>query len=79
MVRRELYDETETTKVDIEPICLYSISSYGLLCYANIKKFETLPNFEMEEIGLFALESDNLTYPDTYHLFFNTVKEKKNL
>lgn len=77
--KRELYEETGAIEVEIEPICLYSISTYALLCYANIKKFEKLPDFEMEEIGLFDDEPDNLTYPDTYHLFFKTVKEKKNL
>ena len=77
--KRELYEETGAIDVEIEPICLYSISTYALLCYANIKKFEKLPDFEMEEIGLFDNEPDNLTYPDTYHLFFKTVKEKKKL
>ena len=77
--KRELYEETGAIEVEIEPICLYSISTYALLCYANIKKFEKLPDFEMEEIGLFENEPDNLTYPDTYHLFFKTVKEKKDL
>ena len=62
--------------VEIEPICLYSISSYGLLCYANIKKIDSLPNYEMEKIGLFDDIPDNLTYPDTYHLFFDMVKKK---
>lgn len=76
---RELYEETGAIEIEVEPICLYSISTYALLCYANIKKFEKLPNFEMEEIGLFEDEPDNLTYPDTYHLFFKTVKEKKKL
>ena len=76
---RELYEETGAIEIEVEPICLYSISTYALLCYANIKKFEKLPNFEMEEIGLFEEEPDNLTYPDTYHLFFKTVKEKKKL
>ena len=77
--KRELYEETGATEVEFEPVCLYSISSYVLLCFANIKNFEKLPNFEMEEIGLFEDEPNNLTYPDTYHLFFNTVKEKKNI
>lgn len=76
---RELYEETGAIEIEVEPICLYSISTYALLCYANIKKFEKLPNFEMEEIGLFEDEPDNLTYPDTYRLFFKTVKEKKEL
>lgn len=77
--KREMFEETGAIEIDIEPICLYSISSYGLLCYANIKKIDKLPDFEMEDIGLFDEEPDNLTYPDTYHLFFKTVKEKIKL
>lgn len=75
--RRELYEETGAVEVDIEPICLYSISSYGILCYANIKKIEKLPDFEMERIEFFEEGPDNLTYPDTYHLFLETVKKRK--
>ena len=37
---RELYEETGAIEIEVEPICLYSISTYALLCYANIKKFE---------------------------------------
>ena len=44
--KRELYEETGAIEVEIEPICLYSISTYALLCYANIKKFEKLPDFD---------------------------------
>lgn len=79
--KRELYEETGATDVEIEPICQYSISSYGLLCYANIKKIDEMPEYEMEKIGFFDVEPDNLTYKDTYHLFFKTVKnnlENKN-
>ena len=78
--KRELFEETGAVEVEVEPICLYKISTYALLCYAKIKKFSKLPEeFEMEEIGLFDDEPDNLTYPDTYHLFFETVKNKKNI
>ena len=73
---RELYEETGVTEVDIIPICLYKISTYGLLCYANIKKFDKLQNSEMEEIALFDNEPENLTYKDSHHLFFKTVKNK---
>ena len=73
--KRELYEEVGAIQVEIEPVCLYSISSYGLLCYANIKEIGSLPDYEMEKIGLFDSEPDNLTYPDTYHLFLDTVKK----
>ena len=77
--KREMYEETGAIDVEIEPICLYSISTYGLLCYVKINKFDNIPNFEMEEIGLFDQEPDNLTYQETHHLFLETVKEKKKI
>ena len=77
--KRELYEEAGVVDVSIEPICLYSISTYGILCYANIKKMEKIPNFEMDDVGFFESEPDNLTYPETYHLFLKTVREKKKI
>ena len=74
--KRELYEETGATKVEIEPICLYSISTYGLLCYANIKELGELPESEIEKIAFFDKEPDNLTYPETHHIFFETVIKK---
>ena len=72
-----MYEETGATKLTVEPICAYFISSYALLCYAEIEELGKLPNFEMSEIGFFDDIPDNLTYPDTFQLFFRTVKEKK--
>ena len=60
-----------------ETITLHTGNDYDYVSYKY--SFEKLPDFEMEEIGLFENEPDNLTYPDTYHLFFKTVKEKKDL
>ena len=77
--KRELYEETGAVDVEIEPICLYSISTYGMLCYARINKLDKLPESEIEEVGLFDDEPDDLTYKDTYNLFFKTVKERKNI
>ena len=73
--QRELYEEVGATDAEIIPICLYSISTYGILCYSNLKKIEKLPEYEMDEIGLFDDEPDNLTYKDTHHLFLETVKK----
>lgn len=78
-LRREMYEETGAIELEIEPICLYSISTYGILCYAEIKKFEKLPDFEMEEIGFFDEEPKNLTYKESHHLFLETVKEIKQM
>lgn len=73
--KRELYEETGTLEADIKPICLYAISKYGLLCYANIEKITDLPDSEIEKIEFFDEIPNNLTYP--WHLyFFNKVEEK---
>ena len=78
--KRELFEETGAVDADIEPICLYKISTYGILCYANIKKFETLPEeYEMKEIAFFDEEPQNLTYPEAHSLFLKTVKDRKKL
>lgn len=38
-----------------------------------------MPEYEMEKIGFFDEEPENLTYKDTYHLFFETVRNAKNI
>ena len=73
--KRELYEETGTTKYDIEPVCLYAISKYGILCYAKVKELTNLPESEIEKIEFFDDIPDNMTYP--WHItFFEKVKEK---
>lgn len=76
--KREMYEETGALDINIKPICLYSISTYSILCYVDIKKLGDLPDYEMEKIGLFDKEPDNLTY-NAHHIFFKIVKEKINL
>jgi 8-oxo-dGTP diphosphatase len=78
--KRELYEETGATDAEIEPICVYSISKYGLLCYAKINKLEELPKeYEIKEVAFFDNEPEELTYVEAHKLFFKTVKEKKGL
>ena len=76
-VKRELYEETGTTKAKIEPICVYFISSFALLCYAEIEEMEELPEFEISEIGFFDVLPQGLTFPDTHTVLFNKVLEVK--
>lgn len=74
--KREMYEETGATKIEVEPVCVYKITNYGLLCFCNILELEELPKeYEMEEIMLSDNLPDNLTYPDSYTLFFNTVND----
>lgn len=75
-LKREIYEETGAIEVEIEPICLYKISTYGLLCYVKILKLGLLPNSEIEKIELFDKQPENLTYKETHSLFLKTVKEK---
>ena len=74
--KREMFEETGATKINVTPICVYKISSYALLCYVEIEELGELPNFEMSEIGVFDDLPRDLTYPDTYKLFFETVKNE---
>ena len=75
--KRELFEETGATKVKVEPICEYSISTFALLCYAEIEEMDKLPDFEISEIGLFDNLPKDLTFPDSHTLLFNKVLEEK--
>ena len=78
--KREMYEETGATNIKVYPVCVYKISTYGLLCYCEIIEMEDLPDgFEMEKIMLSNDLPENLTYPDTFNLYFKTVKEKMGL
>ncbi|MBO7527345.1 MAG: NUDIX domain-containing protein [Clostridia bacterium] len=77
--KRELYEETGATDADFEQICVYKISKPGLMCFAEVKKLDKIPNFEIEKIEFFDDIPDNLTYPDTHRLLFDKTKKVKNL
>ncbi|MBR6137031.1 MAG: NUDIX domain-containing protein [Bacilli bacterium] len=78
--KREMYEETGATKIEVTPICVYKISTFGLLCFCEILELDKLPEeYEMSEILLSDKLPDNLTFPESSTLFFNTVKEKMNL
>ena len=70
---REMYEETGATNVEIKPICVYSISKYGLLCFGEIKDLGPLPDFEIEEIKFFDEIPNNLSYPGTHDKMFQRV------
>ncbi len=76
-VKRELFEETGATDFKVEPICVYSISSYALLCYAEIEKIEDLPDFEISKVELFDELPENLTFKDTHTILFEKVKKEK--
>ena len=75
-----MYEETGAIKINVEPICVYKISTFGLLCYCEILELEELPKeYEMEKIMFSDSLPDNLTFPESSKLYFKTVKNKKGL
>lgn len=76
--KREMFEETGATKINVEPICVYKISTFGLLCFCEILELEELPKeYEMEKIMFSDELPNNLTFPDAFKLYFDIVKEKK--
>lgn len=87
--KRELYEETGAREYNITPVCIYSVygndgviynktESFGMVYYADIKTFDTLPSFEMEKIELFHEIPKDLTYPAVHPLILAKVDEKMN-
>lgn len=75
--KREMYEETGATKIKLVPIAVYKINTYGILCYCEILEMTKLPkDYEMSKIIFTDSLPENLTYPDTYKLYFETVKKK---
>ena len=77
--KREMYEETGATKIKVEPVAVYKISTFGLLCYCEIEKMEELPDYEMSEIMLSDDLPDNLTFPESFKIYFETVKKYKKM
>lgn len=77
--KRELYEETGVIKFDIMPICVYSVKkeveTYGMLFHAEIIELGSLPETEIEEIGLFENVPENLSFPLIQPLLMNKVKD----
>lgn len=74
--KREMYEETGATKINIEPICVYKISTFGLLCFCEILEMDNLPEeYEMDKIMFSNELPDKLTFPEAYKLYFEIVKK----
>ena len=73
--KRELFEETGAKEFDIVPICVYSISDFGLLCFADIKKLGDLPESEIERIDFFQDLPEELSFPLFHPRHFNKVRE----
>lgn len=72
--RRELYEETGAVDYDIKPICVYSVvreednggetETYGMLYFADVRRFEDELHNEIERIVLTDTPPAEMTYPD---------------
>lgn len=72
--KRELKEETGAIEFSIKPVCVYSVvgktrvnitgeESFGMLYFAEIKKFETELHSEIEKIVLLDELPKDWTYP----------------
>ena len=80
--RRELYEETGAIDYTIEKVCAYSIKEdtfeyCGLLCYAEINRFEKEIHSEIECVILTNELPDNWTYPEIQAEFLAELKRRK--
>ncbi len=77
--KREMYEETGAIKVNLTPVCVYKISTYGLLCYCEVLEFGDLPKeFEMNQVMLSDTLPDNLTFPESSKVYFDAVNKRIN-
>ena len=83
--KRELYEETGALEFDIEPICVYSVTapddfgdreSFGMLFFANIKRFETELHSEIEKIAIMDGVPKRWTYPNIQPYLMNEAKKR---
>ena len=77
--KRELYEESGVTDAQLYPVCDYlgydkDGSAYGTVFCAKVHSLGSLPESEMQEIGLFDVLPENLTYPHVTPLLMKEAK-----
>lgn len=66
-----MYEKTGATKIELTPICVYKINTFAILCFCEMLEMEKLSGeYEMTKVLFFLDLPDNLTYPDTFKLYF---------
>lgn len=83
--KRELYEETGALEYDISPICVYSVTdlnncdkkeTFGMLYFADIKRFEAELHSEIEKIIIMMCLPDNWTYPEIQPKLLEEAKRR---
>ena len=80
--RRELYEETGAVEYALKPVCVYSVmasdahETYGMLFFADIKRFETALHHEIEKIELTDRFPRKWTYPHIQPFLLEEVRRR---
>ena len=83
--KRELHEETGALEFDINPVCVCSITtskmfdgreSFGMLFFADIKRFDTELHSEIEKIMITDKLPSKWTYPDIHPELIKEAKRR---
>lgn len=83
--KRELYEETGALEFDINPVCVYSVTApnnfngeetFGMLYFADIKRFEAELHSEIEKIVFTTDFPNNWTYPEIQPKLLEEAKRR---
>ena len=83
--KRELYEETGALEFDIEPVCVYSVTTtdkfdgketFGMLYFADIKRYETELHSEIEKIEIMDELPKKWTYPNIQPHLMKEAKQR---
>lgn len=83
--KRELYEETGAVDFNIRPVCVYSVrpknnfegeETFGMLYFAQVKKFETELHNEIEKIIITDTLPEKWTYPDIQPYLLSELKRR---
>ena len=80
--KRELFEETGAIKYAITPICVYSVmkevETFGMLFFADIVEFGSLPENEIEQIDFFHENPEELSFPHIQPKLMSRAKDSIN-
>ena len=78
--KRELFEESGIRDADVYPVCDYwgfnpFRCSNGMVFLAVVHSIGELPESEMQEIGMFEVLPENLTYPQTSPVLYREAEK----
>jgi len=76
---RELWEETGALKFTLTPICIYEITRYGMVFFAEIEEMGQLPQSEIAEVRFVDVPPRDLTYPAPHSKFYDWVQGWRNV